>query len=44
MKTQLQHLRIDHTIPGQVTVWIDVAERSVNVLFEDVCRVSGRVG
>ena len=36
MKTQLQHLHLDQTIPGQVTVWIDVAERSVNVLFEEV--------
>ena len=36
MKTQLQHLQLDETIPGQVTVWIDVAGRSVNVLFEEV--------
>ena len=36
MKTQLQHLQLDKTIPGQVTVWIDVAGRSVNVLFEEV--------
>ena len=36
MKTPLQHLRLDDSIPGCLTVWIDVAERSVNVLFDEV--------
>lgn len=36
MRTQLLHLRTDESIPGRVTVWIDVAERPVNVLFDDV--------
>jgi 3-hydroxyacyl-CoA dehydrogenase / enoyl-CoA hydratase / 3-hydroxybutyryl-CoA epimerase len=36
MKTQLRHLRIDESVPGRITVWIDVAERSVNVLFDEV--------
>jgi 3-hydroxyacyl-CoA dehydrogenase / enoyl-CoA hydratase / 3-hydroxybutyryl-CoA epimerase len=32
----LKHLRIDTSQAGPVTIWIDVAERSVNVLFEPV--------
>lgn len=36
MKAQLQHLRLDESIPGRVSVWVDVAERSVNVLFDEV--------
>ena len=36
MKNPLQHLHLDQAVPGHTTIWIDVAERSVNVLFEEV--------
>ena len=36
MIPDLKHVRIDTSHGGPVTIWIDVAERSVNVLFEAV--------
>ncbi|MCY2984706.1 MAG: enoyl-CoA hydratase-related protein [Planctomycetota bacterium] len=36
MNPALKHFRIDTSHDGHITIWIDVAERSVNVLFEAV--------
>ncbi len=36
MIPELKHFRIDTSHDGPITIWIDVAERSVNVLFEAV--------
>lgn len=36
MNNQWRHLRTEVRSPDQITVWIDVSNRSVNVLFEEV--------
>jgi 3-hydroxyacyl-CoA dehydrogenase / enoyl-CoA hydratase / 3-hydroxybutyryl-CoA epimerase len=36
MTRDLKHFRIDFEQQDRVTVWVDVADRSVNVLFEEV--------
>jgi 3-hydroxyacyl-CoA dehydrogenase/enoyl-CoA hydratase/3-hydroxybutyryl-CoA epimerase len=36
MISSLKHFRVDTTLEDRITVWIDVAERPVNVLFEGV--------
>jgi len=36
MTPKWKHFRIDISLDDRITVWIDVAERSVNVLFEAV--------
>lgn len=43
MNKVLEHFRIDHGMPDRVTIWIDVAGRSVNVfcesVFSELCKI-----